>query len=72
MFTMLDKDGDGKITFDSGTIKSVLGREQCEKLEALFQQLDKDGSGSISRRSLRTTFTLNTLRATLVAPSWPS
>ena len=52
MFAMLDKNGDGKITFEEWhdyLVHSGLGKEKCASLEALFQQLDKDGSGSIDR-----------------------
>ena len=52
IFDVLDANNDGKVTFEefkAYLVKSGLAHEKCTKLEAMFKELDKDGSGTIER-----------------------
>ena len=50
IFEVLDANRDGVISFEEWhgyLVRSGLGKAQCENLEALFRQLDKDQDGAI-------------------------
>lgn len=59
MFHKLDENKDGKITLEEWhdfLIKSGFSKDKCDQLEKVFMQLDKDGSGSISKDEFIETF----------------
>ena len=59
MFSKIDANKDGLITFEEWhdyLTKSGLSREKCEALEAIFRQLDADGSGGIDRSEFEAHF----------------